>query len=139
METSDVRRQVVETIERAKRRAQEKRTRIDEATRAYEQFLEMSAVPLFRQIGNALRAHAHPFIVSTPSNSVRLSPERGGDDSIELALDTGGDEPVVVVRSRVGRGRRLVDSERTVGSPETITETELLGAVMRALEPLIER
>src|SRR5688572_16177316 len=100
METSDVRRQVVETIDRAKRRAQERRARVDEAAKTYERFLEETAGPLFRQIANALRAHAHPFSVSTPGGSVRLASERGGDDSIEIVLGTDDDDPVVVIRSR---------------------------------------
>ena len=58
METSDVRRQVVEAIDRAKRRAEERRARTDEAAKTYEQFLEQNAVPSFRQIANALRATA---------------------------------------------------------------------------------
>ena len=138
METSDVRRQVVETIDRAKRRAQEKRARVDEAATTYERFLELTAVPLFRQIANALRAHAHPFSVSTPGGSVRLESDRGGDDSIEIVLGTD-DEPVVVIRSRRGRGRRVIESERAVGQPETVTEDELLSAVMKELEPMVER
>jgi hypothetical protein len=139
METSDVRRHVVETIERAKRRVQERRVRAEEATRAYERFLETTAVPLFRQIANALRAHAHPFGISTPSGSVALISERAGDDSIAIALDTSDDEPAVVIRSRRGRGRRVIEAERRLAEPERLTEEDLVAAVMKELEPMVER
>ena len=45
MEISDVRKRVLETIDRAKRTAAERRTRTDEAAREYDVFLERLAVP----------------------------------------------------------------------------------------------
>ena len=47
MEISDVRKRVLETIARAKRAAAERRTRVDEAAREYEAFLNQIAVPMF--------------------------------------------------------------------------------------------
>ena len=106
MEIADVKRRVVETIDRAKRRAVDRRLRMDEATKAYEAFLDRTAVPIFRQVANVLKAHGYPFNVYTPGGSVRLVPERGSEDYIELALDTTGDEPIVTGHRRRGRGRR---------------------------------
>ena len=46
------------------------------------------AVPLFRQVANALKADGYAFTVFTPSGSVRLMSDRVADDYIELTLDT---------------------------------------------------
>src|SRR5262249_11298764 len=72
MEISDVRRLVLDTLERAKGGAAERRARTDAAERAYTQFLENTAVPLVRQLANVLKAHAYQFTVFTPGGSVRL-------------------------------------------------------------------
>jgi len=139
MEIADVRKRVVETIERAKRGAAEHRARADEAGKAYDAFLDQTAVPMCRQIVNVLRAHGHAFNVFTPGGSVRLAPERGTDDYIELTLDTTGDEPVVVGHTRRSRGRRVVDSERPVGDPATLNEEDVLAFVLKELEPFVDR
>src|SRR5580693_8004534 len=104
MEVSEVRKRVREAIERAKRAAAERRTRIDEAAGEYEAFLERIAVPLFRQIAAVLRADGHMFTVFTPGGSVRLMSDRSSDEYIELSLDTTGSRPWVVGHSRRGRG-----------------------------------
>ena len=93
MEISDVKKRVFETIERAKRTAAERRTRIDEAAREYDVFLNQIAVPLFRQIAAVLKAEDRMFTVFTPGGSVRLMSDRSGDDYIELALDTSDTHP----------------------------------------------
>src|SRR5437667_13418 len=116
MEISDVRKRVFETIERAKRTSAERRTRVDEAAREYQTFLDQIAVPLFRQIAGVLRAEGHLFTVFTPGGSVRLMSDRSGDDYIELALDTTGAYPQVLGLSSRGRGRRGTQSETALGS-----------------------
>src|ERR1700716_891351 len=95
MEISDVKRRVIETLESAKRRTAERRSRTDEATRVYEQFLERTAVPIFKQVSNVLRAEGITFTIFTPGGSVRLMSDRAAEDYIELTLDVTGDEPVV--------------------------------------------
>ena len=79
MEISDVRKRVNETIEHAKRAAAERRTRVDEATREFEVFLDRIAMPLFRQIANVLRAEGYPFTVSRRGGSVRLVSDRSAE------------------------------------------------------------
>src|SRR5262249_14123377 len=96
MDISDVRKRVQATIERAKRRDAARRARADDAARAYAAFLDTIAVPLFRQVANAVRAEGHQFTVFTPSGSVKLASDRRAEDSIELVLDTSGDAPLVV-------------------------------------------
>lgn len=139
MEIADVRKRVNETIERAKRRAAERRTRTDEAGRAFDSYLEVTAVPLFRQIANILRADGYPFNVFTPTGSVRLMSDRRTEDFIEVLLDTTADQPQLVLHSSRGRGRRVDESERAIGDPATLTEQDLLTIVLKELEQLVSR
>ena len=139
MEISAVRQQVQATIERAKRRAVERRARGDEAGRAFDQFLATTATPLFRQIVNVLRTETYPFTVTTPGGSVRLASDRHGEDFIELVLDTSGDRPQIILHSSRARGRRIVESERAIGDPAAMTEEELLAVILEELEPFVDR
>ncbi len=142
MEVSDVRKRVKEVIDQAKRAMAERRTLVDEATREYQVFLDRIATPLFRQIGNVLRAEGHPFTVSTPGSSVRLVSDRSERDYIDLALDTSDRRPQVVIHASRSRGRRVTESEAPIGSGgpvRDLTEDDVLDAVMKELEPLVER
>jgi len=141
MEIADVRKGVHETMARGKQRAAERRVRADAASRAFESFLSRTAVPLFRQVANVLRAEHYTFSVSTPSGSVRLMSDTSAEDFIEVSLDATTDSPRVVGRTSRARGRRVIDSEQVVasGDPESITEAELFAFLMRELEPFVER
>src|SRR4051794_5406805 len=142
MEVSDVRRRVKEVIDHAKRAVAERRTLVDEATRDYQAFLDRIATPLFRQIGNVLRAEGHPFTVSTPGNSVRLTADRAGTDFIDLALDTTGRRPQVIIHASRSRGRRVMESETALEPDRPIrelTEDDVMAAVMKELEGLVDR
>ena len=142
MEISDVRKRVLETIDRAKRNAAGRRARIDEAGREYQVFLEQVAVPVFRQVANVLRAEGYIFNLFTPGGRVRLMSDRSAEDYIELFLDTTEDQPRVTGRASHSRGRRVLESERPIGSPgpvHDLTEDDVLGFVMKELEPFVER
>ena len=139
MEISDIKRRVVETIERARRRAGERRTRVDEATREYDAFLNRIAIPVFKQVANVLRAEGHMFTVFTPGGSVRLMSDRATEDYVELGLDTSGDEPAVSGHASRSRGRRVVESEEPLGPPASLTEEDVLAFVLKSIEPLVER
>jgi hypothetical protein len=141
METAIVRQRVTAAIERAKRAAQERRTRTDEAAQAFPVWLEKVAVPVLRQIAGALKAAGYPFAVHTPSGAVRLASERAVDDFIELSLDPQGDDVWVVGRTRRARGRRVLESERPVRRcpVEDLTEEDVLTFVLKELEPFVER
>jgi hypothetical protein len=141
MEISAVRRRVLETIDRGRRAAAERRQRMDEAAGAYAGFLEEIAVPLFKQVANALKASGYPFGVMTPGGSVRLTSEKSADDYIELSLDTSGDEPLVMGHSRHSRGRLVREVERPVGagSLSVITDEQVLDFLMTELEPFVEK
>jgi hypothetical protein len=142
MEVSDVRKRVKEVIERARKSTAERRTLVDEATREFQTLLDRVATPLFRQIGNVLRAEGHPFTVSTPGNSVRLVSDRAPSDFIDLTLDTSGRRPRVLIHASHGRGRRVIESETPIepeGPVRDLTEQHVLDAVMKELEPLVNR
>src|SRR5438105_1360706 len=127
MEISDVRRQIHETIERARRRrAMDRRTRVDEARQAFEAFLAQTAIPLFRQIDNVLRAEGYVFTLHTPADSVRLMSDRRAEDYIEIRLDTSGDAPHVLGHVSHARASGVVESEQAIGDPATLTEDDLL-------------
>ena len=141
METSVVRQRLNQTIERSKRAAAERRTRADEAARAYEPFLQQVAIPLFRQIAGALKAMGYAFTVFTPAGGVRLMSDRNAEDFIELSLDTSGDRPAVVGHTSRARGRRVFESERpvTIKAIQEITDEDLLDFLLTELEPFVER
>jgi hypothetical protein len=139
METADVKRHITRAIEQAKRRAGERRARNDEAAKAFDAFLTRTAVPLFRQVSNILKAENIAFTVFTPSASVRLMSDRSPDDFIEVSLESDGEAPQVMGRTSRARGSRVLQSERAIGAPDAITETMLLEYLMSALEPFVER
>ena len=142
MEVSDVRRRIRAAIESARLRAAERRTRTDEASRAYDQFLEAVGVPAFHTVVNALTGEGHRFIVSTPGRAVRMSPERSSEDFIELSLDTGRALPAVMILTSRGRGRRMVNTERTLAEGPKIAELndeDVIAALLEELLPFIER
>jgi hypothetical protein len=139
MEIADVRKRLLLTIDRARQRAAERRARGDEAARAYSTFLEATAVPLFKQVANALRAEGYPFGLFTPSGSVRLMSDRTAEDFIELTLDTSGDTPHVVGHTSRSRGRRVMESERALGDPAALTERDVLDFLMNELEGFVDR
>jgi len=139
METSELRKRVNQTVERARRQAAEQRAQSDEAGLAFETFLSATAVPLFRQIANVLRSDGYQFSVFTPSGSVRLMSDRAAEDFIELTLDTAGETPQVMGHASHSRGRRVRESERAIGAPGELTEEALLSYLLKELEAFVER
>ena len=141
METSIVRNRLRDTIERAKRGAAERRAASDAAARDFGGFLQDRAIPLFRQLANALKAAGYSFAVNTPADSVALVSERAANDSIELSLDTSGDEPQVVLRTSRSRGRKLFESERPIGKGpiSSISDELLLDVLLKELEPFVDK
>jgi hypothetical protein len=142
MEVSDVRRRLRSAIDDAKKRSAERRTRVDDARRAWERLLPEVAVPTFHTMAGALTAEGHRFKVFTPGEAVRLSLERSAEEFVELSLDTDRDEPALLLRSTRGRGRRIVSTERIVAEGAQIagvTQEDLVAAMMEELIPFIER
>jgi len=142
MEVSDVRRRLRSAIDDAKKRSAERRTRVDDARRAWERLLPEVAVPTFHTMAGALTAEGHRFKVFTPGEAVRLSLERSAEEFVELSLDTERDEPALLLRSTRGRGRRIVSTERIVREGAQIggvTQEDLVAAMLEELIPFIER
>ena len=142
MEVSEVRRQLMHAIDRAKVRAQQRRQHIADAERAYAVFLEDVATPTTRMLANVLKAEGYLFTVSTPSGGLRLASDRGRDDYVEFALDGSGDQPSVVGRVRYTRGSRTIEDERPIkagAAPQDLSENDVLAFLVHALEPWLER
>jgi hypothetical protein len=141
MEISEIRKRLLQAIDRAKRSAVERRARADLLAREYDTFLERVAVPIFHQVAGALRAEGHLFNVFTPSGSVRLMSDRASEDYVELTLDTSGSEPTLVGRSSRSRGHRVIQSERPVAAAaiRDLTEEDVLSFILKELEPFVER
>jgi phosphoglycolate phosphatase-like HAD superfamily hydrolase len=142
VEVSEVRRQLKHAIDRAKTRAQQKRQRAADAERAYAAFLEDVATPTTRMLANALKAEGYPFTVSTPSGGLRLPSDRGRDDYVEFALDSGSDPATVIGRRRHTRGSRTLEDERPIRAgalPQELSDEDVLGFLVDALEPWLER
>jgi hypothetical protein len=141
MEVSDVRRLLRTAIDDARRRAGERRARKDAAVRDWERVLAEVATPAFHQIALALNAEGYRFQVTTPGSAVRLVPERGGEEFVELALDTDGDDPVVMIRSTRGRGRRMITNERALDARSEIgalAERDVTAEIIAELTPLLQ-
>jgi hypothetical protein len=142
VEVSEVRRQLRHAIDRAKARAQHKRQHAADAERAYAAFLDDVATPTTRMVANVLKAEGYLFTVSTPSGGLRLASDRGRDDYVEFALDGSGDTPTVIGRIRQTRGSRTIEDERPVKpdtAPQDLAEADVLGFLVEALEPWLER
>ena len=142
MEISDVRKQLLQAIDRAKRGAADRRTRADAAARSYEEFLEKVATPVFRMIASALKAEGHLFVVHTPAGGLRLASERSAEDYIELALDAAADPPAAIARVSRGRGHRVVSTEREIREKtaiERLTEEDVLEFLLAEIVPFVVR
>jgi len=142
VEVSEVRRQLMHAIDRAKARAQQRRQRAADAERAYAAFLEDIATPTTRMLANALKAEGYQFTVSTPSGGLRLASDRGRDDYVEFALDNAGEPATVIGRRRHTRGSRTLEDERPVkvgAMPQDVSDADVLAFLVDALEPWLER
>ena len=129
-------------MDASRERASRRRERLAGAQRAYENFLAKIAVPVARQLTNAMKAEGYSFTLFTPGDGLRLASDRGRDDFIELELDTTGEMPQVIARVSQQRGSRTIDEEVPVkrgAYPEEIGEDEFLEFLLGALEPWLER
>jgi ribosome-interacting GTPase 1 len=136
-EISLIRKRVRAEIDAARKLSAERRQRTAAAEKAYDFFLMGIAVPVFRQIANALRSENIAVEVQTPSNGVRLASDRNRD-GIEIELDTNVDPPQPMIVSTVTRGSRVTRHERPIKSNatiESITEDDVIDRVMEEIRP----
>lgn len=123
MDVSDLRKRILRALEDARTDAAARRTTIDEATRAYEGFLENIAVPLARQAVQVLNGSGNPFAVNTPAGTVRIVSDNSPQTFIEIALDTTGAQGLVLGRVSLTRGRQgQVVEERPVAPGKAIAQ-----------------
>ena len=146
MEISDVRKRVLDTIERAKR-ARRRAARRERRSRraAFERASSSSvAVPLFRQVAQcAARPKATRSRVFTPARQrapdVRQAAPRTSSSS---SLDTSGDEPQVdrphAAAARPARAR-VANGRCGAGPTRAVTEDDVLAFLLKELEPFVER
>jgi hypothetical protein len=142
VEVSQVRKRLKMAIDGSRERAAKRRERVAEAQRAYEQFLTEIAIPMAKQLANAMKVEGYGFTVFTPGNGLRLAADRGRDDFIDLTLDSTGERPEVMARVSQQRGSRTLDEEVPVkrgAHPDEISEDEFLDFLLGALEPWFER
>lgn len=133
-----IRKRIRAEIDKARHDQAERRTRVAEATRAYEAFLQNAAIPVFRMFANILKAEGYPFEVATPAGGVRLQSERHRDDAVEIELDTTADPPQPLVTITRNRGSRVVQSDRSIkwNTPlEQLTEDDVIEMVLEELRP----
>ena len=140
MEISEIRKRVLQAIDRSRRSAAERRARADAASAAYEQFLAHVATPLFKQFASVLKAEGYPFQVFTPGGGIRLASDRASEDFIELRLDVSGPSPVVLGHVNRARGSRVLASERPIGAGVAeLTEQDVLEFLVQEIQPFVER
>jgi hypothetical protein len=73
---------------------------------------------------------------------VRLASEKGGEDYIEILLDTGIDPPRVIGHTSRGRGSRSISTERPVRAgtaPADLTDEDVLTFLVEEIVPFVER
>src|SRR5687767_823958 len=133
-----IRKRIRAEIDKARHDQAEKRTRVAEATRAYEAFLQNAAIPVFRMFANILKAEGYPFEVATPAGGVRLQSERHRDDAVEIELDTTADPPQPLVTITRAHGSRVVRSDRSIkGSTPLVqlTEQDVVEMLIEEMRP----
>src|SRR3712207_4226921 len=133
-----VRKRIRTEIDKARRDQSERRARVAEAARVYDQFLETAAVPVFRMFANVLKAEGYPFEVMTPAGGVRLQSERQRAVAIEMEPEPAADPPAPLVTITRVRGSRIVQTDRGVkwNAPLVqLTEDDVIEMLLEELRP----
>ena len=133
-----VRKRVRLAIDQARRDQAERRGRVAEARKAYEEFLDRAAVPVFRMFAGILKAEGLSFEVMTPAGGVRLQSERNREDAIEMELDVTADPPQPLVTITRARGSRIVQTDRVLGGTTPLiklTEDDVIEMLLEELRP----
>jgi len=138
-DVAQIRKRIQRAIEQARREATDRRARVHEAERAYDEFLETRAIPAFRSVAIVLKAEGLVWEVMTPSGEVRLVPDRRRDESIALSFDATAEPPQPLVSITRGRGSRTLHAERPIkaGTPASsaLTEDDVVDMLVEELRP----
>jgi hypothetical protein len=128
-------------LDRARQRAAAQREHAHRTSQAFDNVLP-AAAGIWKQVASLLKAEGHGFSVHTPAGVLRLASERSGDDFIEVIVDGARRPPAVVVRTRLARGRVVIDRESVVAegdAVQTLDEARLLDVLLGELELFVER
>jgi len=142
LELAQIRRRVQTRLADVKRAAATRREQVAAAERAYEVFLAQMALPVMNAIAQSLSAEGLAHRVSTPGSTVRMVSDRSSRTYLELRLDTTGASPQVMLEVGRERGSRVLTDDRPVGAGahvDTLSDEDVLAAVLASLEDLIER
>ncbi|HEX5068929.1 MAG TPA: hypothetical protein VFV78_01835 [Vicinamibacterales bacterium] len=143
MDVSELRRKILRAIDegkpddRAKRRAE-----IDTAKAAYDRFLELVAVPLFRQAQTILKAEGRAFVVHAPADGVKLVSDGSPSTFLEFLLDTSSEQPRVIGRVSRTRSRGVTVEEQPLaaGKPvDQLTEEDVAGFFVNEIPKLVRK
>ena len=126
MDVSELRKRIERAIDEARKDAAVRRGVVDDARKAYQQFLAEIAVPLFRQAAGILKAASQPHEVHTPAESVRLVSDQSPHTYLELELDLSKARPLVIGRVSLTRGRQgqIVEEQPIGGGKDVASLTE---------------
>ena len=134
-----IRKRVQRVLEQARRDSVDRRARLQEAQKHYDDFLEARAIPAFRAVAMVLKSEGQPWEVMTPLGEVRMSPERHRDDVIALSFDPTLDPPQPVVHVTRGRGGRQIQRERAVRdgivAAEALSEDDVVDMLLDEIRP----
>jgi hypothetical protein len=123
MDVSELRKRILHALDAARKDAVTRRTEVDEASRAYEQFLENIAAPLLKQAQAVLRAEQQLFTVHTPAGSIRLVSDSAPQTFVEFVLEVSPRVPQVIGRVSLTRGRQgVVVEERPLAPGKPVAE-----------------
>jgi hypothetical protein len=140
MDVSELRKRILRALDDARKEASTRRAIIDDATRAYGEFLERVAVPLLRQAETVLKSEGQLYTVHAPAGSARLVSAKTSETFIEIALDTTGERPQVIGRISIARGRDGRVEEYPIAPDKAIgaiTDEDLSQLLVRQIPRLI--
>ena len=142
LESGEIRRRLLRTIAQARAGASGRRERVDAAELSGREVLVRLVVPLVKVVASVLVVENYRCSVSTPEGAVRLSFEPGGNNYIELVLDTSIEPPALVGRTCLVRGSRVIEEEQIVAvhpSFSDLDDKDILLFVLRAIVPFVTR
>lgn len=142
LEIVQIRRRVQARLADLKRAAAVRREKVGAAERAYETFLAEVATPTLIAVAQSLSAEGHPYRVTTPGGTARMTSDRSSRTYVEIRLDTTGAEPQVVAEVGRERGSRVLADERPIaaGTPiGAIRDEHVLAVLLESMADLIER
>lgn len=143
VDVSDLRKRILRALDEARKDATSRRGVVDEASQAYQAFLETHVIPLLKQAVQVLRAEKHLFTLNTPADGPRIASDVSSNTYLEFALDSTGAVPQVIGRVSLAHGRqgRIVEERPLVpGKPVAdVTEDDVAMFLVTEIPKLILR